>query len=72
MKIFVRVIPNARADSIEKIGEGRFIVRLKEPARENRANLALLELVSDYLRVPKREITIVSGARARDKILKIG
>jgi len=70
MKISVRVKPNARQEKIEKIGEV-FTVYVKEPPKENKANRAMIRLLSEYFKTPKSNITILSGLKSRQKIIEI-
>ena len=70
MKISVRVKPNMNEERIEKEG-GIYTVFVKEPARENKANRAVIELFSEYFKVPKSQVFILSGLRSKQKIIEI-
>jgi uncharacterized protein YggU (UPF0235/DUF167 family) len=72
VKIKVRVIPGAKKYSIE-LDENKdlFIVSVKEPAMENLANRALVEIMSQRLDLPKEKIKIIKGFREPLKILEI-
>ena len=70
MKISIRVKPNSKTEKIEKSGEF-FTVYVKEPARENKANLAVINLLSEHFKVPKSQISIVSGLKSKQKIIEI-
>ncbi len=70
MKISVIVKPNMNEERIEKEG-GIYTVFVKEPARENKANRAVIELFSEYFKVPKSKIFILSGLRSKQKIIEI-
>lgn len=71
MRVFVRVIPNAKKAEVERIGEDAFKVKVDAPATKGKANKRLIEILSDYFHVPKSRISIVSGAGSRKKILRI-
>ena len=63
----LHVQPGAkRTEFAGKHGE-RTKVRLAAPAVDNKANQALVEFLADYYRVPKKNVTITSGARSRAK-----
>lgn len=63
----LHVQPGAkRSEFAGKHGE-RLKVRLAAPAHEGRANDALVEFLAGYYRVPRRNVTIVSGLRSRQK-----
>ena len=71
MRISVRVKPGTKgATRLEKQEDGSFVAFLHARAHDGEANKALLELISDEFKVPKTSITIVSGAKSRDKVLE--
>ncbi len=70
MKISIRVKPNSKVEKIEKTGE-LLTVYVKEPARENKANLAVIDLLADYFKVPKSNISIVSGLKSKQKVVEV-
>jgi uncharacterized protein len=71
MLIRVRVTPNARVANVTKIGDASFEVKVNERAEGGKANKRLLEILSEYFNVPKSKISIVSGAKSRDKIVEV-
>lgn len=50
---------------------GEILLWVKAPAREGRANKAVVELLSRYLGVPKSRITVLKGHTARNKIIDV-
>jgi uncharacterized protein len=70
--ISVTVKPNAKSAAVTKLTETEYRVTLHAPARDGKANRALIELLANYFHVPKSAITIVSGQFARKKLVKIG
>jgi len=70
MKISVKVKPNSKSEKVEKIGE-TYKLYVKEPAKEDRANLAVINLLSEYFKVPKSRISILRGKKSRQKIVEI-
>jgi len=70
VKIKVRVTPNSKIEGVIKDGD-MFLVRVKEPAREGRANRAVIKLLADYFGVPQRQIAISSGFASRNKVVEI-
>jgi len=70
MKIRVRVTPNLRTDEVS--GEGNtFVVRVKEPPKEGRANQAVMKLLAKHFNVSVSQVRIRSGLRSRDKVFEI-
>jgi len=71
VELNVRVIPRARKTEISGERDGALVVRVAAPPVEGAANEALIEFLSDALRVPRRAIQIVSGERSRQKRIAI-
>ncbi|PIR87589.1 MAG: hypothetical protein COU10_03765 [Candidatus Harrisonbacteria bacterium CG10_big_fil_rev_8_21_14_0_10_45_28] len=71
MKITVEARPGQKVASVEKVGEGRYRVKIDAPAKENKANLRLLEILAEYFDVPFSCVRFVSGAKSKIKILEI-
>jgi uncharacterized protein YggU (UPF0235/DUF167 family) len=72
MRISVRVKPGVKgATRLEKQPDGGYIAFLHARAHDGEANKALLELISDEFKVPKTSITIVAGAKSRDKVIEL-
>lgn len=70
MKIRVRVTANSKIEEVLKEGD-MFLVRVKEPAKEGRANRAVIKLLADYFGVPQRQVVISSGYGSRNKVIDI-
>ena len=69
-KIEIKVIPNARKNSVSE--EGNILkVRVTAPAVDGKANKAIIELLSGFYRVKKRNIRIIRGERSREKLIEI-
>lgn len=67
----VRVVPRASRDKIAGIHDGAVRIRLTAPPVEGAANEALVSFLSSVLRVPKRDIELVSGQTARNKVVSV-
>ncbi len=72
MKIEIKVKPRAKKTAVEKQLDGSFIVRVKEPATEGKANEAVIEAIAEYFSVPKSQIKIIRGNSNRKKLIEIG
>lgn len=70
-KLRVRVTPRAGRDRIDGVRDGVLRVRLAAPPVEGRANEALVRLLARALGVPPRDIAVVRGATAREKVIAI-
>jgi uncharacterized protein len=67
----VRVQPRASKDEIVGERDGALVVRLTAPPVDNRANDALVRLVAKRLGVAPTRVTLLQGARSRDKVLAV-
>jgi uncharacterized protein (TIGR00251 family) len=67
----VRVQPRASRDEIVGERDGSLVVRLTAPPVEDRANKALCRLIARRLRVAPTRVTVLRGAKSRDKIVQV-
>jgi uncharacterized protein len=70
-RISVSIKPNAKFSKVERKSGTEFTLWVKAPAREGRANLAAIDLLSEYLDIPKSKFTIARGHTARNKVIDI-
>jgi uncharacterized protein len=71
MKITVLVKAKAKSRGVVKFEEGKYYVSVIEPPVNNKANLAVIEALSEYFKVPKSKITLLYGAKSRLKAFEI-
>jgi hypothetical protein len=77
MKIEVRVKAGARRDNVEIVepeSRGKtplYIVALKAPAKDGKANAALIKLLSKHFGVPRAAITIKRGTTSKHKLVQV-
>lgn len=71
MKIIVRVKPNSKMDAVEKVSETEYVVKVKEPAQEGKANTKMIELLADFFKVNQGTINIKIGHKSKNKIVEI-
>ena len=69
--IDVRVVPRAGRSEVAGLRDGALVVRLAAAPVDGAANDELIDVIAAALRLPKRDVTIVSGERARNKRLRI-
>ena len=70
MKIQVKVKPNSRTEEVSREGDS-FIVKVKEPPREGKANQAVIRLLAEHFGVPKSRVRILSGFRSKNKVIEV-
>lgn len=72
LRIWVTVKPRAKREGVTKIADSEYVASVRAPAREGKANLALIELLADYFSVAKSSVRIVRGQAGRRKLVEIG
>lgn len=63
--------PGAKRSEVAGLHADSLKVRIHAAALEDRANDALVEFVAQRLGIARREVTLVSGARSREKTLRV-
>jgi uncharacterized protein len=69
--LLVRVVPRAGQTAVAGRRGEALLVRLAAAPVDGAANAALIQFVARLLGHPRRAITVVAGARSRDKRLRI-
>jgi uncharacterized protein (TIGR00251 family) len=67
----LHVQPGASRTEFAGMHGERVKVRLAARAIDGKANLALIEFLADYYKVPKRNVRIEAGLRSRQKRVAI-
>jgi uncharacterized protein (TIGR00251 family) len=71
VRFAVHVQPRASRSAIGRVHGDALRVRLTAPPVEGAANAALVALLADALRVPKRSVRIVAGETSRAKTVEV-
>ena len=72
MKIQVKVKPRSKTEDVTREMDGNvYVVRVKEPPVEGRANRAVLKLLAKHLGVPESRLRIVTGLTSRNKVIEV-
>ena len=71
LTIAVRIVP--RASTSEIVGEidGVLKVRIAAPPVEGAANRELIRLLARQFKLPQNAVAIISGVRAKNKIVRL-
>ena len=68
----IRVQPNAKRTSWAGVWNGtHYKVALQAPAVDGKANEALISFLSETFKLPKRNLSIISGQTNRAKIIEV-
>jgi hypothetical protein len=70
MKIQVKVKPNSRSEEVSHEGDD-FVVKVREPPREGKANQAVIRLLAQHFGVPKSQVRILSGSKSKNKVIEV-
>ncbi|KAJ4786522.1 UPF0235 protein [Rhynchospora pubera] len=71
VSISIHAKPGSKSASITDIGEEAIGVQIDAPARDGEANAALLDFISSVLGVKKRQVSIGSGSKSREKVVLV-
>jgi uncharacterized protein len=70
-RVRVRVSPGARRGGVAgRVGEV-WKLRVTAPAEAGRANEAVVRLLAETVDLPRRQIALVSGHTAREKVVEL-
>jgi hypothetical protein len=67
----VKALPGSRRNQVRGLDAGVLKVAVTAPPEKSKANKALVETLAQFLRVPRRNVAIVSGETSRAKRVEI-
>lgn len=70
MILKIKVHPNSRKEHIKPRGEDSFEIFVRAKPVEGKANEAVLELLSEHLRIPRNKLRLMRGATSRNKLVE--
>ena len=71
MRLRIKVKPYSSVDKVQQLADGSFVVYVKAPPAEGKANEKVVEILAQYFKRPKRNVKIRSGLTARHKIVEV-
>jgi uncharacterized protein len=72
LKIQVKVKPRSKTEDVTKEMDGDvYVVRVKEPPVEGKANRAVVKLLAKHLGLPESRIRIVSRLSSKNKVVEV-
>ena len=71
MKIRCRIKPNDKHDESVDLVDGEYVVRVKAPAQEGRANEAARRVLAKHFGVAPTQVTLVGGHTSKHKTFEI-
>ena len=67
----LRLAPRASSTGIAEVSRDRLRVRVSAPPVDNAANRALCAWLAKEFRIPASQVSVVSGAHAREKRVRV-
>ena len=71
MKIFVKAKSRSKEERVEKIDDTHFIVFVKEPPMQGKANAAIAKALAEHFGVPAHSVKLTSGFSSKDKTFEL-
>ncbi len=71
MKIFVKVRAGARENKVDQTDATHYVVSVTAPPVRGKANVMLIALLAEHLKLPKSSLAIKRGANTKQKTIDI-
>jgi len=71
LRLEISVKPRSKFPGIDKSNPDRWVIGIKEPAIEGRANEAIRALIASEFGVSKSSVEIIIGMRSKHKVIRI-
>ena len=71
VSIAVKVHPRAKKNAITGMVGDAYKLSLTSPPVDGRANEACIEFFAELFKVPRSSVTIASGERSRNKVIRV-
>ena len=69
--MFVKAKPRSKEERVEKIDDMHFIVSVKEPPVQGKANVAIAKALAEHFGVSASSVRLVSGFSSREKAFNL-
>ncbi|KAF3783411.1 C15orf40-like protein [Nymphaea thermarum] len=69
--ITIHAKPGAKISAVTDVSDEAVGVQIDAPAKDGEANAALLDFISSVLGLKKRQVSIASGSKSRDKVVVV-
>nr|CAG8550681.1 4255_t:CDS:2 [Entrophospora candida]CAG8554023.1 7764_t:CDS:2 [Entrophospora candida] len=70
-KMNLLIKPGAKESRVTNISEVHVGLQIAAPPRDGEANKEVISFLSEILRIRKSDISLISGMKSRDKIVKL-
>ncbi|CAN6444904.1 unnamed protein product [Victoria cruziana] len=69
--ITIHAKPGAKISAVTDVSDEAIGVQIDAPAKDGEANAALLDFISSVLGLKRRQVSIASGSKSRDKVVVV-
>ena len=73
--VAVKVTPNAKKQTIDivydMLGFVHLHIKVGAPPEDNKANIAVIEMLKEYFHLPKKAFSILKGQKNHHKVIRI-
>lgn len=70
-RLSVRLKPRGHKDELLGLEDGVLQARVTAPPVDGRANQALCRLIAGRLGIPKSRVSVIGGAKSRNKVVRV-
>jgi len=71
VRLHIRVVPRASRNGVQGLLGDAVKIRLQAPPVEGKANRALLDFLAEALKLPARQLELLSGETGRNKTVLV-
>jgi uncharacterized protein len=71
MLIHVKIEPDSHKDEVIKKRDSSYVIKVKAPAHRNQANIRMMNVFSEYLKVPRNKLRLITGHHMAGKIVEV-
>jgi uncharacterized protein (TIGR00251 family) len=71
LRLALKLSPRSKKEGVEGVQDGRLHIKLTAPAVDGKANAALVAFLARLLEVKKTQVLLVTGEKARLKVVEI-
>jgi uncharacterized protein (TIGR00251 family) len=72
MKLFITVKTNAKKEGVIEKSGTEYVISVKAPAKEGKANEAVIKAMARHLGCAQSHIRIIRGTTGKKKVLEVG
>ncbi len=70
-RVFVKAKPKSKEERVEKIDDTHFVISVKEPPVQGKANTAIAKALAEHFGVSASSVRLASGFASKEKIFEL-